>query len=795
MKALYQRTHFSLFARGFLILTIMTLLWNTAPLAAQNRIIKGITTDATNGTPLNGALILDPVTKRGAITGEDGTFRLELPDSIVQLEATYLGYFSTTFMLDVDTSVLQIALAPMAILLEDIVIPFDAISKNKPTFAATEDIPLNIQNINNGTNVLPLLNSVAGVYVHSGALNTNRITIRGIGARAPFSTRNVKMYYNEIPINSVDGESVMEDLDVSSFDKIHIIKGPSATTMGVPLSGALVLGNYDWFTSSEAQASITLGSYGLWRQTTNLRLRGDRTAINLFYNDTKSEGYRDNNQYDRKSGGFNFKYNPNARHSFHAIGHFAHLNAQIPSSIDSATFANAPQSAASNWASVRGYEAYYRGIIGLNHTYLLDNLDSKNSFSWSNSLFSNFRDQYEVRPFNVLSDDVVNVGIRSVMNYYNTNASRLNWKLTAGTEHLTEWYDWQTYEILANATQGDLLADNFETRQTTNLFTQLNLGWLDAMQGLERFSVSVGINANRTRYDLEDRFTQDSINQSGSHFYKWIYSPKLSISHTFSKYYLYKNVIYANISHGFSLPSVEETLLPDGLINPDLLPETGWNFEVGTKGNLFDGRILYDFTIYRMLINNLIVADRIDADSYVGVNAGETQHDGLELTLAYNYKTILGNLNLRGSYTNNNFKFVDFNDDGEDYSGNDLTGVPANTFNFRLQWQGAQRLPLFAMLAYQFVDEMPIYDNNSLYTSAYHFVNAKVNYEWHIPLNSNTLQPVIFNTFIGVNNLFDEHYAAMIAVNARSFGTAAPRIYYPSLPRNWYAGFDLKITF
>ena len=49
------------------------------------------------------------------------------------------------------------------------------------------------------------LNQVSGVYVLSGALNTNRITIRGVGARTPFGTDKIRLYYNEIPVTNGSG--------------------------------------------------------------------------------------------------------------------------------------------------------------------------------------------------------------------------------------------------------------------------------------------------------------------------------------------------------------------------------------------------------------------------------------------------------------------------------------------------------------------------------------------------------------------------------------------------------------
>ncbi|MGS0526011.1 hypothetical protein ACU8V7_13385 [Zobellia nedashkovskayae] len=46
------------------------------------------------------------------------------------------------------------------------------------------------------------INQIPGVFVLSGALNTNKITIRGIGARSQFGTDKLQLYYNDIPLTN-----------------------------------------------------------------------------------------------------------------------------------------------------------------------------------------------------------------------------------------------------------------------------------------------------------------------------------------------------------------------------------------------------------------------------------------------------------------------------------------------------------------------------------------------------------------------------------------------------------------
>jgi len=92
-----------------------------------------------------------------------------------------------------------------------------------------------------GITLTPVLNKIPGVLMQQGGLNTNRITIRGIGARSQYGTNRVKAYFNSIPLSSGEGETVIEDIDVRAIEKIEIIKGPNSTSFGSGLGGVIHL--------------------------------------------------------------------------------------------------------------------------------------------------------------------------------------------------------------------------------------------------------------------------------------------------------------------------------------------------------------------------------------------------------------------------------------------------------------------------------------------------------------------------------------------------------------------------
>ena len=119
------------------------------------------------------------------------------------------------------------------------------------------------------------LNQIPGLYALSGAINTNRITIRGVGARTPFGTDKLRMYFNNIPVTTGTGTSVIETFDIENLGSIEVIKGPKGTHYGANLGGAILL-NSKSFSEQETRLinNFTVGSYGMFKD--NISFQDDK---------------------------------------------------------------------------------------------------------------------------------------------------------------------------------------------------------------------------------------------------------------------------------------------------------------------------------------------------------------------------------------------------------------------------------------------------------------------------------------------------------------------------------------
>lgn len=628
-----------------------------------------------------------------------------------------------------------------------------------------------------GVILTPLLNKTAGVYMQQGTLNTNRITIRGIGARSQFSTNRVKAYFEEIPLSTGEGETTLEDIDLSVLNKIEIIKGPNSSSFGAGLGGVIHLfENPSSEENSFVKSSTTVGSFGLIKNSFSGGMTNSKTSLYTNYSNLQSEGFRANSSYDRQSINLFGKHQLSEKGKLNFIGIATRLKAFIPSSINQTDFDNSPEIAAANWAAAQGFESYDKLLLGIGYDHQFSE-----KWSWNSTVFSNFKEAYEPRPFDILEDNIINFGVRSKLNYSDKILS-LPTKMSFGTELLREKYTFSLYENLyqtqpnQGSIQGNKFSDASQNRNYVNIFWQME------MQLSSKLNLESGLAFNQTNYTQKDEFQSDE-NTKENYSFDVILSPRIGLSYEFLKG---KN-LYFSVSKGFSHPTVAETLTPEGQLNPDILPEIGVNYEIGFKGNFLKNKIYTEVNLYITTIQNLLVARRVAEDQYVGINAGESLHQGIEFLI--NGKLIStekAQLNASISGSLNHFEFIDFIDNDNDFSGNQLPSVPEFQWNFGLDFMAKS---FTFSTSYRTVGKMFLNDANSLSTQPYQLLDINANYTFSIWKNLKA------NLQFGIQNSLDEKYAASVLPNAVGFGNAAPRYFYPGNPRNYYGGMSLNYRF
>lgn len=609
-----------------------------------------------------------------------------------------------------------------------------------------------------GNNFASILHAVPGIYMHSGTHATSRIVIRGVGSRTPYNTNRIKAYLNDIPVTSSDGISSPEDIDLLGIGRIEVTKGPASALYGSGLGGNINLFTPDPYRNS-VNALMQYGSFNTIKVSAGNNYR--HNDLNVFgnINHTRSDGYRENNHFRRisllSSGSWR-----KPTYSLQYTLLLLNINAGIPSSIGKTLFYTDPKAAAANWKAIGGFKKYRRGITGLT-------LENRLSGEWSNrfTVFGRWVDSYEKRPFNNLTDGSSGGGMRNKLNYH---AEKFDAVL--GVEWMADTYRWELdlNDVVINK--------NTETRNNLNVFG------MTYFRPTLKWNISVGGAINKMDYKLADKFPGNG-NQSGMRNFPVIFSPRLGANYTPNN----SVALYVSAGHGFSMPSPEETLLPEGDINKGLQPEQGWQYEAGIRLNLLRNATQIEVTVYQIDLANLIVTKRLSEDIFTGVNAGKTRHAGLELLLKqriFQKPDFPGHLGLNTNYTFSRNKFIDFTDDGNTFDGNRLPGIPSHLFQSTLFWNPLK--PLVLNVRFQYTGKQFADDANTEINHGYFLSDIKAAYLFETARAGN------FELFAGVNNISGTHYSPMLTVNAIAFGNAEPRYYYPGLPRHYFTGISWR---
>ena len=756
-----------------IILTFYLLLLTLTVTQAQ---IPGEVLDAETNASLQETRIYNLETNQVQITDDSGRFTLP---SIGEYRFHRKGYVPTTLTIN-STEFFTVQLNLSVLGLNEVIVNANQIPKTLKKAMTTIEV-LSQKEINRGNNIniAQVLNRAPGIFMQSGALNTNRLTIRGIGSRTLYGTSKIRAYFKDIPLTNGSGETTIEDFELASISRIEVVKGAPSSVYGAGLGGVIHLTPKNaTLNETSVHSQLTLGSFGLLKSNLNFNHGSANKSYRGVYSNTYLDGYRDNNQYNRQTFTLATNHYVDAKNELSIIASYVDLKAFIPSSVNESTFLNSPTDAAFTWGKSKGFEKSKRGLLGVTWSH-----DYHQKLKQITSVFGSFREAYEPRPFNVLEEHTMAYGMRSrLLGTVQMFENPLNF--TVGGDYFKDHYRSQTFQNLyedfpdgIGSVKGASLSDFNEDRSYYNVFLETNY------ELSKKTSVEFGLNYNQTIYNLKDNFiaSEENPDQSGAYRFRGILSPKMGVS------FLASNEIslYSTVSHGFSPISLAETLLPNGQINTNLKPETGWNYEVGTRGTLFQNKLQFNVALYRLDIRNLVVSRRIANDQYIGINAGQTRHDGFEIGLNYSWvdtKQFVLNTFING--TLNHFKFKQFIDGDDDFSGNDLTGVPSELVNAGIDF--TTEFGVYGSLNYQQVGSQPMSDSNQLYSDSYDLTNLKIGYSTDI------LEQLKMNLFVGVDNVFGESYASQILINARGFGGNAPRYYYPGAPVNYYTGIAIN---
>jgi iron complex outermembrane receptor protein len=615
------------------------------------------------------------------------------------------------------------------------------------------------------TSLLPAVNTVPGVRMEERSPGSYRFSIRGSSLRSPFGVRNVKFYWNGLPLTDGGGNTYLNLLDFNSLGSMEIIKGPGSSLYGAGTGGVVLLQSAR--RANELMYSALGGSFGLFRiQAGGSIISNDKLQMDTRISYQRSDGYREQTNMNRFMAQVDMKTMISRKDFLSATFFATQLYYQTPGGLTLSQYELDPKQARPSTSLGPG-AAEQQAAVTNNTAYTGVFYEHNWNENWSTNAGTFASVSRFVNPTirNYEKRQEQNWGGRTETSY---RFQRPSWRgrIVAGAEYQHFYSPITDYDNVLGS-PGNVQTDDVLRSSLLLTFAQLEID----LPG--NFYVTAGVSGNFVNYSFL-RLQPLPETMQERHFDP-VLAPRIAILKKISPAFS----VFVNASSGFSPPTLAEVRPSTATFNNGLNAERGVSYEVGAKGNLF-GILDANISLYDFRLNDAIVIQRDATGADYFVNAGGTSQQGIEMMVAWSRKITgpIESLRLWSSYTFNYYKFREYVNDNKDYSGNAVTGVAPTILVGGLDV--VMKNAVYANITVNYTDRTPLNDANTDYASDYLLLGARVGYKLSGKL------PLEF--FAGVDNLLDQQYSLGNDLNATGgrYYNAAARI-------NYYGGLSLRI--
>lgn len=645
-----------------------------------------------------------------------------------------------------------------------------AYESSRPDFSqAAPVVRLSKENLeaNNSTSVIHSFNTLSGVRFEQRAQASYRISIRGSSLRSPFGVRNIKIYWNGLPLTLPDGTTPFNALDFQNIDDVQVIKGPAGSMYGAGTGGVILL-NTEKKKQDQLSLSFGGGSFDTYRFGVEWfhKMQNSSIQANLYHHNT--QGHRDHNTLQRTVANINKNLIVSDRQSvnFHLL--YSDLQYEIPGGLNESEFSEDPFQARQGSAE-QNSSIHQRLLMGgVNHFYSF-----APNFSNTTTLYVNTIDFDHPFILDYKKELSFNAGLRTSFTLENS-VFNLPYRFIFGGEYLYGKKFADNYGNIDGNIDSIRFSDNLNVTEAF-LFQQLELDLT------ERLSLNIGLSENFLRYRMQRNVdAQLNTTYDYNRNYDAIIVPRAAIGFQPAP----SLFTYFSFSSGYSPPTFDELRTNEGSLNEVLLPERGLNYELGVRSALFQDFLNIDGSLFYFNLDETISTFTNEDGVVLFRNAGSTDQYGVELAVSYKLpvRGFLDYFELGHTYNGHFFTYNEYRVNGNDYSGNSLTGVSPHSVSNYLRIHFANDLSLH--LAHFYTDEVPLNDANTDFQQSYHLFNAKV--IWNLKMSNN----FGFSLHAGVENIADRVYSLGNDLNA--FGG---RYFQPAPGRYFTAGFRFDLNY
>ncbi len=738
-------------------LFLVILLLGPASSAFAQITYVGKVLDRTTGESLPGVSVFVPGTTIGTATDRTGAFRLVLHSEPSKLSFSSIGYRTFTLLPEAPRVELLVELEPSYIDLSPVVVTASReIEPRTHIPASISTLSMSQIEHTKPSMLFQALNQVAGLHMIDLGNEQYKMSIR-----QPFTNKAYFLYMEDgVPLRptGIFNPNAMIDINMAGIDRVEVLRGPASSMYGSnAVAGALNFITPAPASISQTSISARMDNQGYKRTdfTSSARVGKLDTYIG-GYAARQRDAWFDHSDFDKIAVTFRADYEISDDARVETVATISRLDTDTNGALDSLNFYSR------NISSLQTFTYREMGATRIRSTLRK---------TWSERQRSRFTVFYR----NARIAQLPYWRVRTKRNNRREATGEINedefWSLGFITQHevffsplnsrflfgasfdnspATYWAEYIDVKKddegrYASFTASDSLLSDYSVRiQNAAAFLRYE------MQPMKNLRVITSLRFDHLAYDYDNNL--DASAYSGAPDERTSFgriSPKIGITYDFER----GRGLYANYSLGFVPPEVNE--LYNGVEVPGLQSALFGSYEMGGWAALFDGSLFFDVSLYAMEGKNEIIPVILDDGSRENRNAGHTRHRGIEYTVLYQPSSILS---IRLSGANALHEFIEYNENGNDYSGKEMMNAPAWIANGEI----ALKLPIFKdlrlALEWQRVSSYELDNGNTATYDGHHVFHARASYSsrsWQVWMN--------------LRNVFDEIYATTAA--AYSFGT------------------------
>jgi len=611
-----------------------------------------------------------------------------------------------------------------------------------------------------------------------------QISIRGFGARATFGVRGIRLIADGIPLTMPDGQSQTSSIDLSSAQRIEVMRGPFSSLYGNSSGGVINIISEDGPEQPTVTGTAWIGDFGSSR--IGFKAGGQQNDVNYIFSAARfdTEGYRDHSTATRDN--VNTKLHLDVSNDTRVTlvaNYFNQPEALDPRGLTAAQVEQDPTQAGNGTVLFNSRKSVENAQAGAILDQQLSAEDSLRLMGYGGS-----RTVEQFLAFGAPGRGVIGLdrgfyGL-DVRWTRQTDLSGNPFTVTAGInydnmgERRNSWTN-------VFGEKGALGRDEDNTVFNFDQFVQAE--WLLA----ERWSVSGGVRHSQVEFDSVDYFiTGTNPDDSGNIKYS-------ETTPVIGAVYKVNPVVnlYANAGKGFETPTFSELAYSstDGSVtglNFDLKPAISNNYEIGAKA-FIGANTRLNAALFMIDTKDEVVVFSNSAGRSVYQNVDSTSREGFELAIDSEFGA--------GFSSQLSYSYIDAKFDNAFGScigfcstasgpntlvpaGNKIPGIPENMVYADIGWH-SEVTGMSTAVEARWVDRVYTNDINDEWAPAYTTVSWWINVQ-------QSITGWRFTEFARVDNMFDEQYVGSVIVN-----DSGRRYFEPSPGRNFTMGLTASYAF